>query len=297
MNLFSISQLAQFSGVKPHTIRIWEQRYNALKPNRSEGNTRYYDNSQLRRLLNIVSLMESGYRVSELGSMTDENLSELLAKKWNVDDEKEPTEYFISQLIAAGTSYDEGSFEKSLSHCLLRFGMKDAYIKVLYPMLGRIGILWASDKLAPAHEHFISNLVRQKLFTAIDYLPAPNSESDSWLLFLPENEYHEIGLLFAYYLIRLSGRKAVYLGSNVPLKSLISAVHQTKPSNLLFFLVHNDFPDQIQIFLDELRSGLTNEKIFLTGNPKLISQLQTNTEVHWLKSVEDLKQLLPFVYI
>lgn len=296
MNLFSISQLAQFSGVKPHTIRIWEQRYNALKPNRSEGNTRYYDNSQLRRLLNIVTLIESGHKVSELGSLSDEELSELLGKAKNLDTHSEPTEYFISQLIAAGTSYDEASFEKSFSHCLLRFGMKDAYIKVLYPMLGRIGMLWASDKLAPAHEHFISNLVRQKLFTAIDYLPAPNSESDSWLLFLPENEYHEIGLLFAYYMIRLSGRKATYLGSNVPLKSLMSAVNDTKPDNLLFFLVHNDFPDQIQTLLDKLRSGLIKEKIFLTGNPKLISQLQTNQEVRWLKTVEDLKQLLPFVY-
>ena len=297
MNLFSISQLAQFSGIKPHTIRIWEQRYNALKPNRSEGNTRYYDNSQLRRLLNIVTLIESGHKVSELGSMSDEGLSELLVKANNQETDKEPTEYFISQLIAAGTSYDEASFEKSFSHCLLRFGMKDAYIKVLYPMLGRIGMLWASEKLAPAHEHFISNLVRQKLFTAIDYLPAPNTESDSWLLFLPENEYHEIGLLFAYYMIRLSGRKAVYLGSNVPLKSLISAVHQTAPANLLFFLVHNDFPDQIQIFLDRLKSGLTEEKIFLTGNPKLISQLQTNKDVHWLKSVDDLKQQLSYLYV
>lgn len=297
MNLFSISQLAQFSGIKPHTIRIWEQRYNALKPNRSEGNTRYYDNSQLRRLLNIVSLMESGHKVSELGSMTDQGLFELLGKINSGDTENEPTEYFISQLITAGMSYDEAHFEKSFSHCLLRFGMKDAYIKVLYPMLERIGILWASDKFPTANEHFISNLVRQKLFTAIDYLPAPNSGSDSWLLFLPENEYHEIGLLFAYYLIRLSGRKATYLGSNVPQQSLIAAVNDTSPDNLLFFLVHNDFPDQIQNYLNNLKSNLADKNIFLTGNPKLIGQIKTGENIKWLKSVEDLKQLLPFVYV
>lgn len=164
-------------------------------------------------------------------------------------------------------------------------------------MLERIGMLWASDKFAPAHEHFISNLIRQKLFTAIDYLPAANSESDSWMLFLPENEYHEIGLLFAYYMIRLSGRKATYLGSNVPQQSLIAAVNDTNPDNLLFFLVHNDFPDQIQIYLNNLKANLADKKIFLSGNPKLISQIKTSENIKWLKSVVELKQLLPFVYV
>src|SRR5690606_366479 len=120
-------------GIKPHTIRMWEQRYNALKPDRSEGNTRYYDNSQLRRLLNIVSLMESDCKLSELCSMSDEKLFELISRRQHQTAENEPETYFVSQLIAAGMSYDEAYFEKMLSHCLLRYGMKGAYIKVIYP--------------------------------------------------------------------------------------------------------------------------------------------------------------------
>lgn len=293
MNAFSISQLAQFSGIKAHTIRIWEQRYNALKPNRSEGNTRYYDNSQLRRLLNIVSLMESGYKVSELGALPDETLFELLEKINSKEVAYEPTEYFISQLIAAGMNYDEGNFEKSFSHCLIRFGMKDAYLRVFYPMLERLGLMWSMNKIPPANEHFISNLIRQKLFTAIDYLPAPNRSSDSWLLFLPENEFHEIGLLFACYLIRLSGCRAIYLGSNVPEQSVFEAVTDTGVENVLFFLVHNDFPDQIQNYINKLTVDLAKKEVFVAGNQKLFSQLQTGKSLKLLNSVEDLLSLLP----
>lgn len=184
MNSFSISELSRYSGVKPHTIRIWEQRYNALTPNRTEGNTRFYDSSQLRRLLNIVSLMESDFKVSELCTMPDKKLFKLLAEFQNNIKSSESNDYFVSQLIAAGMSYDEPNFEKIFSHCLVRLGIKSTYIKVIYPMLSRIGIMWASDSIAPANEHFITNIVRQKLFTAIDSLPSSKSLSDTWLLFL-----------------------------------------------------------------------------------------------------------------
>ncbi|MBX9853356.1 MAG: MerR family transcriptional regulator [Cytophagaceae bacterium] len=273
MNLFSISQLSRFSGIKPHTIRIWEQRYNALKPSRSEGNTRYYDDTQLRRLLNIVSLMESDYKVSELCAMPDEKLFRLL-KNLQTNVNNGPCEYFISQLIAAGMAYDEPHFEKIFSHCLLRLGMKDAYIKVLYPMLERVGLMWASDSIPPAQEHFISNIIRQKLFTAIDSLAAAKPAADSWMLFLPENEFHEIGLLLAHYLIRLSGRKVIYLGGNVPLLSLTAAIKQTGCANLLFFLVHYDSPDAPQEYLKRLSATFPGKNIYISGNHKLISQLK-----------------------
>src|ERR1044072_411895 len=120
MNLFSISQLAQFSGVKQHTIRIWEKRYNAFSPTRSEGNTRYYSNDQLRRLLNIVSLMKLNYKISQLGSMPDSELYKIV-EKTNYSDLPVEVEYFILHLTRAGLSYDEMQFDKIFSHCLLRY--------------------------------------------------------------------------------------------------------------------------------------------------------------------------------
>jgi len=291
VNLFSISQLSQFSGIKPHTIRIWEQRYNALKPNRSDGNTRYYDDTQLRRLLNIVSLMDNGHKVSTLCSLADEDLFFLVSNQ-NTSKTSESTEYFISQLIAAGINYNTEYFEFIFSECLVKFGMKDAYMKVIYPMMERIGLMWATDSLPTAHEHFIINIVRQKLLSVLDSTAEPDSESESWLLFLPENEFHEIGLIFAHLLIRLSGKKVIYLGSNIPVESVISAMHNIKPDNLLLFLVHYDLPEQIQKSLDKLNASFKGNKIYLAGNKKLISQINKNTNTEYIQSVESLEIVL-----
>jgi DNA-binding transcriptional MerR regulator len=290
MNLFSISQLSQFSGIKPHTIRIWEKRYNALNPNRSTGNTRYYDNAQLRRLLNIVSLTECGYKLADICAMTDKKLFALVDEIKNVS-QNESAEYFVSQLIAAGMGFNEEHFEKIFSHCLVRFGMKDAYIQVIYPMLSRVGILWSTDHMAAAHEHFISNLLRQKLFTAINSLPPPTSSQGIWLLFLPEDEFHEIGLLLANYLIRLSGRKVIYLGSNVPLQSVTIVIQQTKPENLLLFIVHNQLSEDLKHYFNQLVK-IFNGQIYLAGNEKLITHLKTFKKIQPLKDIKSLEQEL-----
>lgn len=292
MESFSISQLARFSGIRAHTIRIWEQRYNALQPNRSEGNTRYYDNSQLRRLLNIVSLMETDHKVSELCAMPDKKLFKLVNELLQVRVSKdEAGEYYVSQLIAAGMSYDELHFEKIFSHSILRYGIKDVYRKIIYPMLIRIGLMWAGDTIPPAQEHFISNILRQKLFTLIDMLPPPKSSSGTWVLFLPENEFHEIGLLLANYVIRSSGRKVIYLGSDVPFQSLIGAVADTAPQNLLLFLVHHDFPEEMEGYLNKLNTTFTNKKIYVAGDPGL-SRLKTQKKINLLHSLQELEQIL-----
>ncbi|MEI6816396.1 MAG: MerR family transcriptional regulator [Bacteroidota bacterium] len=291
--MFTISQLQQFSGIKAHTIRVWEQRYNALTPMRSEGNTRYYDNSQFRRLLNIVSLMESNYKISKLCAMTDKELFKILEEQLEksiVSDDG--NEYFISQLIASGVSFDEVHFEKIFSNCLLRMGVKDCYVMIIYPMLNRMGMMWSNGTMSPAQEHFISNIVRQKLFAAIDSLPPSKTTNDSWLLYLPENEYHEIGLLFASYIIRHAGKKVVYLGNNVPYETIVTAVEEIEPTNLLFFLVHNDNPEYSQMYLDTLNKGFKNIKIHVSGNEKLIKQLKIGKGNSWIRSVEELEAAL-----
>ncbi|GHA42373.1 MerR family transcriptional regulator [Salinimicrobium marinum] len=295
MNQFSISQLSQFSGIKAHTIRIWEQRYNALQPNRSEGNTRYYDAKQLRRLLNIVSLTEAGYKISQLGAMEDEQLFSLIAELEEKERGSELAEVYISQLIAAAMDFNEVHFEKTFSHCLLKYGIRDAYLLVIYPLLKRLGFFWASNTIPPAREHFISNIIRQKLFTAIDALPPEGNKGESWLLFLPENEFHEIGLLFANYLIRSSGRKVFYLGANLPVTSLIDAVKEVSPSKLLIFLVHYDHPEIAQQYIKDLESLLPKQEIYLSGNMKLLGQLDLGKRTHKIGAVAELEKELEFM--
>lgn len=290
MNSFSISQLSQFSGVKPHTIRIWEQRYDALQPQRSEGNTRFYDSLQLRRLLNIVSLTKTGRKVSKLCRMSDEDLYALQKEYIEQALEESDYEYFVSQLISAGINYDENNFEKIFSHCFIRFGLLKTYREVIYPMVNRVGLLWTSNTIPPSQEHYITNLLRQKLFTSIDSLTTETDNNGGWLLFLPEDEFHEMGLLFANYLIRSHGKKVVYLGPNVPLSSVEKALEDTGAENLLLFMVHRDLPDQVKEFLEELKKIGKNNKIYIAANPDLTEDFSNEKGINWLYSIEDLEK-------
>ena len=290
MDHFSISELSRLSGVKPFTIRVWEKRYHALNPDRSEGNTRYYNNKQLRRLLNIVSLMELGHKVSELCTLPDSTLFRMIEEK-KVTSKQDLESFFVSQLIASGFSYDEPQFTSIFAQCLARYGVRDSYTKVLYPMLQRIGILWSADRINPGNEHFITNLLRQKIVTAIDLLPSPMTAADSWLLFLPEGEFHETGLLIAHYLIRLTGKKSVYLGANVPLDALVSAAAGTRPDNLLLFFVHKHTPEEMRNYLRSIAGAVRSTRLFAAGD-QLPALLPATKRMQFLGSVDDLEKLL-----
>ncbi len=289
MNLFSISQLAQYSGIKPHTIRIWEQRYNALQPDRSEKNTRYYNGEQLRRLLNIVSLMETDYKVSELCVMPDDKLSSLVLETKETT-ENEQQEYFVSQLISAGMSYDENRFEELFEQSLSKYGLGEAYTLIIHPMLVRVGLMWSANAIPSVQEHFISNLVRQKILRSIDTLPVVWSNSNKWLLFLPEDEFHEIGLLFASFMIRKAGHKVVYLGSSVSSEAVLTAIRDISPKYLLLFLVRYNLHENIIKYLGELNNVFHGTKIYVAGNQKLLSQVECNNKTHWLQDIEALEK-------
>ncbi|MEJ7693736.1 MerR family transcriptional regulator [Daejeonella sp.] len=289
MNLFSISQLAQYSGIKPHTIRIWEQRYNALQPDRSEKNTRYYNGDQLRRLLNIVSLMDTDYKVSELCTMPDEKLSSLLLERSEAA-ENEKQEYFVSQLISAGMSYNEDRFEEVFEQALSKYGMGEAYQIIIHPMLVRVGLMWSANAIPSGQEHFISNLVRQKILRSIDSLPAVRSNSGKWLLFLPEDEFHEIGLLFASFLIRKAGHKVMYLGSSVSADAISEAIRDTDPKYLLLFLVRYNLHENINKYLSKLSDLFQGNKIYVAGNHKLLSQVDYTTKTYWLRDIDSLEK-------
>ena len=295
MNLFSISQLSRYSGIKAHTIRIWEKRYQALKPQRSEGNTRYYNGDQLRRLLNIVTLIKGDHKISEVSALPDEKLNRLISGIYKKHHEEDLEGFFVSQLIGAGLNYDEKSFEKVFAHCVLKYGLQDAYKKVLYPMLERVGLMWSDDTIPPAQEHFLSNLIRQKILTAIDSLPASSyTNGQPWILFLPEDEFHELGLLMAHYMVRSAGQSSVYLGSNVPLASLKFIVKALKPKCLLLFMVHYDDPDESNRYLKELKK-IFQKKIFIAGNPELLQSVKLNAPFEWVKTVEELEGFIKSV--
>ena len=289
MNSFSIAQMEQFSGIKAHTIRIWEKRYKALKPRRSEGNTRYYDNSQLRRLLNIASMMGE-YKISDLCAMPDQELFRIVKQKLDMQGDSLEN-FFIRQLISAALNFQEQAFNSLFSQCLIRYGMKDTYTRVIYPLLFQTGMLWSCNAVQPASEHFISNLIRQKIMTAIELLPGP-SDNETWVLFLPEGEFHDIGLLLAYYLLKNAGKKVIFLGSNTPQDSLAETLKQVKPDHLLFFAVHRELPGRLEKYIDGLHKSFRGKRIYVAAAEGLKQSQGSHKKLEWLHSVEDLEKLL-----
>jgi len=286
MDLFSISQLASFAGIKPHTIRMWEKRYNALQPTRSDGNTRYYDNNQLRRLLNIISLQKRNYKLAEICAMSDQELVDAL--KRSESEEADEYSHYILQLIAAGMSFDELNFDRTLSHCILRFGIRTTYEKIIYKVINRIGLMWAYDEIPPAKEHFISNLIRQKILVATDSLPIPTNQEETWVLFLPENEHHEIGLLFANYFIRKSGRQVIYLGANLPWDSLQLMITTRHTTHLLCFFVRNSLKEELEAYLQNLVDNCPTIHLFVSISPDMAEELTIPPQVTAINSVEHL---------
>lgn len=293
MNSFTISQLQDYSGIKAHTIRIWEHRYKALKPFRSDGNTRYYGSDQLRRLLNIVSLMNLDHKVSQLCLMPDEDLNKLIDQHYLKAESMNPdSEYFISQLILSAIDFDEILFDKLFSNCILRFGLKSTYIQVIYPAMVRIGLMWQKDSLPLAEEHFITNLIRQKILTAIDAIPHPVNDKNSWLLFLPEGEFHETGLLMSYFLIRQSGRKVIYLGANVPVNSLYETVKKISPSRILTFLVSKKNKMEEMELVNKLSKQIKPKKVYVASEHLSFKESKERQHFLQLHSVEELEKLL-----
>lgn len=274
---------------------MWEQRYNALQPERSEGNTRYYSSEQLRRLLNIVSLLNTDSRVSELCTLPDEKLNRLVEKQAMQAPPQVPEfEFYISQIVAAALEYNEGRFDKVFSNAVTRYGWKEVYIHIVYPSLNRLSLMWSTSVLAPAQEHFITGLYRQKLYVAIDAQPIPGSAAakDTWLLFLPEEERHELGLLLASYLLRQAGKKVIYLGADVPYDSLVAAVKSVKPANLLFFLVHRNDPENDHELVSRICQQFNTLHIYAACDAARLSDLKKTRNCNLLHTVQDLVALL-----
>lgn len=290
---YSISDLEKLSGIQVDTIRIWEKRYKALTPMRSLGNTRYYNDHHLRRLLNIVALSEAGMKISQACTLSDKEIDLLLQKEMdNHLSAHTKTEYYISQLLKYGLAYNGPHFDQLLSKYISSHGMSFTYKEVIYPLLVRLGMMWRRDHICPAQEHFLANIIRQKIFVAIDTLKIKQQTTVSWLLFLPEDEDHDIGLLFAYYLLKQANQNVIFLGGRVPFESLQDAMSYHHSAHLLLFMTHTKPVNEAQQYIDQLSNCFSSSRIHLAGNPKLISQLMLAPSINWIQSIEDLQHLV-----
>tara|TARA_B110000211_G_C14034761_1_gene533940 strand:- start:726 stop:1604 length:879 start_codon:yes stop_codon:yes gene_type:complete len=276
---YSIKDLERLSGIQAHTIRIWEQRYGLLLPNRTDTNIRSYSDYYARKLLNVTTLIQNGWKISKASKLSQEEINNEIQKLIESLDIVEGVDtVIVNQIVESGMSLSEAAFEKAFSSALVKYGIRDSYLKVIYPTLVKVGLMWSKDDVVPIQEHFITNLIKQKLFSAIDALPYQNKEKGSWLLFLPEGEHHELGLLMANYILKEKGYKVVYLGGNVPMDDLINVVSEGGIDNLLMFAVARQTVASVSSLVADL-GALTNDyQLWIAGNfeNELIEELKGN---------------------
>lgn len=262
---YSIKELEALTGIKAHTIRIWEKRHNLINPERSDTNIRSYSDKDLKQILNVSTLYNQGFKISKIASLTEAELCTKISELAN--DTKPENEIFIDQLTISMVDLDEAKFEKTLSSCILKKGFEETINNIVYPFLRKIGILWLSNKINPVQEHFISNLIRQKMIVAIDGLQDPISRDESVVLFLQETELHELGLLFFHYLVKKRGYKTYYLGQNVPYPDLKKACDKIDPdiliSSVAFIGAEKNFADYLAL----MEKDFKNKRILMTGQP------------------------------
>lgn len=288
MSTYSIKDLEQLSGIKAHTLRIWEQRYNLLHPKRTETNIRYYDDEDLKHLLNVALLNDNGHKISKIVAMAPEDIREEVLKltesSFALDDQ-------IYAMTFCLIDMDEEGFEKNLSSSIRKLGFERTMIEVIHPFMNKIGVLWQTGAITPGQEHFISNLVRQKLIVAIDSLGWVG-DGKKFMLFLPEGELHEISLLFSHYLIKAYGHRVIYLGQSTPATDL-KAVHQLHdPDYLLTVLTSCPPTDEAQEYIDTLAGQFPTTQIMMSGYQVIDRNLNFPANVLLLNNFGDFTKIL-----
>ena len=262
MNAFTIKDLENLSGIKAHTIRIWEQRYNFLKPKRTCTNIRCYCNEELRTLLNIALLNKYGFKISHIDRMQPEEIRE---KILSLGDIKAQQERLVNELLQSMVELDMDGFEKILTKYIASKGIEKAVTQIIFPFLEKIGILWQTGHVIPAHEHLVSNCIRRKLIIGIEAASSRTKIDKTFLLFLPEGEHHELGLLFVQYLLKNRGAEVLYLGANIPMNDVEYIVKAKKPDCIFVHLTATAANFHFDKFLQQADRQLGGTETIVTG--------------------------------
>ncbi len=275
MRLYKITELEQLTAIKAHTIRIWEKRYNLIEPDRTNTNYRRYNDDQVKKLLNVSTLLSNGYKISKIAGFSEKEFYSKIVESNATKKEDVIFTTFINALLSAMIVFDEQKFEKTYSAVINRLGLYEAMLNVFYPLLNKIGLLWTINNVSPAQEHFASCLLKRKIMSATDGLPFSKSRKKKFLLLLVPGEMHDISILFANYIIRSKDHETVYLGQDVPYENISLVVKQTKPNYILtFFTLPQNPKDVFNDFKKNVHFG-ENTKLLVSGQAEVTTYLKS----------------------
>ncbi|MEN9696949.1 MAG: hypothetical protein RLZ56_370 [Bacteroidota bacterium] len=290
MSSYTIKDLEQISGIKAHTIRIWEQRYHFLQPQRTETNIRSYSADELKVILNVSLLNKYGYKISHIDKMSQADIEQKIMGLNQLDAEKER---LVNGLIKDMVSLNMFSFEKQLDIYIAQKGIDKAITDIIFSFLERVGVLWTTNHINPAQEHLASNIIRQKIILGIERLPHLQQSLKRIVLFMPEGEYHEVGLLYVHFLLKQKGYSIDYLGANVPMVDL-TYLTQAKQVDLLY--THITAPIKgfkMTKFMDQLAHLNPTIPIVVSGQMVQIFNGTVAKHIHLMRS---LSETMSFLY-
>ena len=289
MNSFTIKDLENLSGIKAHTIRIWEQRYSFIKPERTGTNIRYYSNDELKKILNVALLNKYGYKISHIDKMNEGEMKEKILSLNHLEAQQER---IVNELIQCMVDIDIERLENILDKFIVARGIERTITQIIFPFLEKIGILWLTNHINPAQEHLVSNIIRQKLIVGIDGIISSLKVNKTVLLFLPEGEYHELGLLFMYYLLKSRGVSTIYLGSNVPLKDVEYVVKLKKPDYLYSHLTTVGQNFNFDKFISNVTQKFSGTPIIISGQLTLTYQKKIQAPLNFKKSFAEVMEFV-----
>ncbi|SHI31337.1 B12 binding domain-containing protein [Mesonia phycicola] len=289
---FSIKDLEMLSGIKAHTLRMWEKRYDVLKPNRTETNIRTYELDDLQRLLNISFLNENGYKISRISKLDTLEINELVK---NISSTNKNEDRAIKSLTLSMYNFDQRLFFETYNSLLKTKTFREIFQEVFIPFLNKIGLLWQTNSIDPIHEHFISNLIKQKLLLNIEQLQQqnPSNTSKNFVLFLPEDEIHDLGILYIHFEILLHGYQAIYLGHSLPLENLnfVKNIY----NNIHFVSYFTVKPDDVDDYLSKFQSHILDEidcNYWVLGKKLTTATHKPSDKITFFNSIEELTRKL-----
>ena len=265
--IFSIKDLENLTGIKAHTIRIWEKRYELLEPERTDTNIRFYTLSHLQKLLNISFLNNNGYKISKIASL---KTSDIHQEVRDLVSNGQIKNHAINTFKMAMLDFDPDLFYETYNALIKTKSFRDLFYEVFLPFLSEIGMLWQTDTITPAHEHFISALIRQKILLNTELLQAKNKieHNDAFVLFLPDNEIHEIGLMFINYELVAKGQRCIFLGPSVPISSLTDVLAYYKKVIFVSYFTVRPKKDELSNYISDFNAQLlkdTDNELWILG--------------------------------
>jgi DNA-binding transcriptional MerR regulator len=291
---FSIRDMENLSGIKAHTIRIWEKRYNLFSPERTDTNIRTYNLASLQKLLNITLLYNNGYKISKIAKLSEEKIPVLVR---DIVAEKSEKSHALNSMKLAMLNFDQALFLQTYNGLMKEKSFTQIFNEVFIPLLNELGLLWQTHTISPAHEHFIANLIKQKIYIHTEQLQLkePTQKDKVFVLFLPENEIHELGLLYLNYQLALRGYKTVYLGQTMPIENLVDLLKYYSNIRFVSYFTVAPTKDDLEEYFksfSEVLEMAPDSKLFVLGY-----QIQTITEKTLPKAVSVFKSIEQFIQI